>query len=220
MTLPLYLLALAAGPLASIVYWVGFSWRPPSDAKSWVKALPLGILFCWLLVFEAEIGESVIPFVVLFAWAEDVLLSRPGRRAQVAGIGAFGLAHVALIAVFAERGLAFEAIRLPVVIFVLGGAAVFALWIWPRTGALRWPVLGYLCVIVAMALTGAAIDHPDHRVNEAILLAIFLFMLSDMLISIEFFVLHPGSRWRVPVALAIWPLYYVATVLFVAASVG
>ncbi|MEO0484602.1 MAG: lysoplasmalogenase [Pseudomonadota bacterium] len=215
-----FVAALAAGPLASVVYWLGFSWRGPSNAKTWVKALPMGILFVWLLVFRDDLNGSPIAIAVLAAWIGDVLLSRPGERAFLLGMVAFAVAHGALISVFEDLGMSLEAMRWGLAaVFVLAALAT-ATVILPRAGALRWPVAGYMLVILAMALAACAISSGSADVDASILIAAALFVLSDALIAIQSFRLSETSRWHTPLSLAIWPTYYVAMVLFAAAAVG
>ncbi|MEL6609594.1 MAG: lysoplasmalogenase [Pseudomonadota bacterium] len=214
----LFATAVALGPLSSILYWLGFSWRGPSAAKTWVKALPLAFLFGWLWVFAEDVGCSPIPWVVLFAWVGDIALSRPGPRAFLFGMAAFGVAHLFLIGLVVHLGIGAPRLwfALPVVIAGLGLMAL----LWSRAGEMRGPVVAYTMVIMAMALACSAIASGTASVDETVLLAAALFVLSDALIAVDLFVVPDRPRWRVPLALVIWPTYYVAMVLFVVAAPG
>lgn len=211
----LYLGALAAGPVASVVYWLAYSWRPASRAKTVAKALPMGILLAWFWVFQDDVTHAAMPLAILAAWVGDIALSRPGNRAFLLGMAAFAIAHIALIAVFAGLGLG--PLRWGPALMLIGAALAMALLLWPRSGALRGPITGYVALIALMGAAAFAID-TSPRIEGAVMLGALLFCFSDALIGIERYV--AGARWRVPLSLAIWPTYYVAMVLFAAASVG
>ncbi|MGR3434608.1 MAG: lysoplasmalogenase family protein [Shimia sp.] len=214
-----YFGALAAGPLAAIVYWLGYSWRGPSDAKTLWKAAATGILFVWLWVFSSELEGRAIAWAVLLAWIGDVALSRPGDRAFALGVVAFGGAHVALIWLFVEIGIA-PWRNLPTLALVAAMAAG-ALVLLPRRAGGTGPILAlYILAIAAMAAMASQVAAPDPRVTEAVWLAAALFVASDALIGVERYLLPPGSRLRVPIALTIWPCYWIALVLFAAAAVA
>lgn len=218
MSFALFLLATVAGPATSILYWLGYAWRAPSRARTIVKALPMGILFAWLWVFSDDVGDSPIPWVVLFAWLGDILLSRPGERAFLFGMISFAIAHLFVIAMFFDLGISVQALRFGPALGVLGLAFFMAGLLWERTGALRYPVLGYVVIIAVMGVVGMAIATPSGRVNETILWAVALFLVSDTLLAFETFV--APKHWRVPLSLCVWPTYYLAMVFFAAAAPG
>lgn len=208
-----FLLASLAG---SIIFWLGFSWRGPSGRKTLMKGLPLGCLLLWLAI--PPLPTAPILGAVFFALVGDIALSRAGPRAFLAGMAAFALAHVALILVFFELGLAGQALRWGAVIVVLAVSGALGGLLFQRTGPLRWPVLIYVGIIAAMALVGLAIDTPDPMVNALVLAGVALFVVSDALIGVEVFLLPERSRWRRPAQLTIWPTYYLAMVAFIAAA--
>ena len=216
----MFLLSVVAGPAASVIYWLGYSWRPASRAKTWAKALPLGILFVWLWVFAEDVGDSPIPWVILFACFGDIALSRDGNRWFLAGMGSFAIAHLALIAVFFDLGVSARSYPLggALGLFVLAAGLGAALW--TRAGALRGPVLGYCAVITVMALCGLGIDSGSARVDQTVLWGVALFVLSDALIAAQLFLAPKARRVQVALSLAIWPPYYLAMVFFAAAAPG
>ncbi|MGR3468487.1 MAG: lysoplasmalogenase [Shimia sp.] len=211
----LYLLALAAGPVSAVIYWLGYSYRPSSRAKTLSKALPMAILLGWFWVFQHDVTGPAMPLAIAAALVGDIALSRPGTRAFLVGMAAFAVAHLLLIVVFA--GIALGPVRVGEGLMLTGAALAMALLLWPCAGALRVPILGYIAVTLAMGLVAFAIDAPPD-VAGAVMLGAVLFTLSDALIGVERFVAAP--RWSVPLSLAIWPTYYIAMVLFAAASVG
>ncbi len=216
----IYFLALAIGPLSAVVFWLGFSWRGPSREKVWAKFLPMGILYVWLWVFSDDVGSSVIPWVVLFAWFGDVWLARGDDRSLVWGMACFSVVHLFLIWMFVERGVSLEALdwRYASVI-ILAAAAIGALMM-RRAEGLQLRLLIYVPIITIMGLFGFAIDSGSTEVDEAIRLAAALFVVSSCVIAFEMFVLPEKSVLRRRLGLVSWPLYYVAMVLFASASVG
>ncbi len=76
-------------------------------------------------------------------------------------------------------------------------------WLAPRTGELRWPVRGYVAVITLMAL--AALTLPAARWPA--LLGALLFLLSDLLLALELFVLS-GKGPKRAAGYALWSAYW------------
>ena len=87
---------------------------------------------------------------------------------------------------------------------------VLAHLLWPRSGPLRWPVLGYVGIIAAMAISSLFVPEPFAR---PVIAAAFLFVLSDSLIATERFLINvaPAPRWLPP---AIWLPYWLAQFFF------
>ncbi|WP_186827012.1 lysoplasmalogenase [Shimia ponticola] len=213
-------MASALGPVTSLIYWLGFSWRPASRAKTLAKALPMGILFGWLWVFADDVGDSPIPFAVMFAWLGDIALSKDGDRWFLLGIGAFALAHVFLIAVFFDLGVEIGAARIGGMIALVGLLGVMVPLLWRYAGDLRGPVMGYVAIIFAMGIAGLMIASGDTRVDQTVLLGLALFVLSDTLLALQAFVATPSPRLQIPLSLAVWPTYYLAMICFAAAAPG
>ena len=220
MSFALFLMATAFGPVTSVIYWLGFSWRPASRVKTWAKALPMGILFAWLWVFAEDVGTSPIPWAVLFAWLGDIALSKESDRWFLTGMGFFGLAHLFLIGVFWHLGLSFDQIRWAGVLALAALAAVMIPLLWRHADDLRGPVMGHVVVILSMGLAGLAIASGDTRVDQTVLLGLALFIVSDALLACQVFVAPQQPRFQVPLSLAVWPTYYLAMVCFAAAAPG
>lgn len=130
--------------------------------------------------------------------AGDVLLLGAGRRAFLAGIAAFLLAHVAYAAAFAPAARVSPAVA---VSLAVAGAAVVR-WLWPHLGELRAPVVVYAAAITVMLLLALGVGSPLARLGAA------LFYLSDLTVARDRFV-RPGLANR----LAGLPLYYAGQVL-------
>jgi uncharacterized membrane protein YhhN len=141
--------------------------------------------------------------------AGDFFLSRPGDRAFVAGMVAFGAGHLAYAAALWHGT--------PGPVWAVGALLALALsteaWLAPHTGALRQPVRAYVALIAAMglaALSGAA---------PLALAGAVLFLASDTLLALERFVLaDPGLRGRRAVGLAIWASYWGGQALILAGT--
>lgn len=148
-------------------------------------------------------GGLVLAALAL-SWLGDVLLIPENDRVFRAGVGAFGLAHVAYLAAFALRGFA----PLRGGLAAVGAAlAVFAAarWLRPHVSAdMKLPVNAYMAVISAMVVAAAGASAADPR----ILAGALLFYVSDLTVARERFV-APGP-WNARVGL---PLYYAAQLI-------
>jgi uncharacterized membrane protein YhhN len=143
---------------------------------------------------------------LLVSAAGDVALALSGRRAFVAGVGAFALAHLAYAVAFLVRGVS------PAWLAVSGAvvaSTALAGWRWlaPHLpAALRPAVAAYLAVIgVMLALAWAALPAGAPLVAP---LGATAFFLSDVAVARERF-LGRGTGEK------LWglPLYYLGQVL-------
>ncbi|WP_413870121.1 lysoplasmalogenase family protein, partial [Albidovulum sp.] len=115
-------------------------------------------------------------------------------------MAAFAAGHLAYGAEFLAPGVRPPAIpALALIALALSTEA----WLAPRTGALRWPVRGYVAVITLMAL--AALTLPSSRWPA--LLGALLFLASDLLLALELFVL-PGGGLKRAAGRALWAAYW------------
>lgn len=95
---------------------------------------------------------------------------------------------------------------------VLLGLAM-AMLLAPRAGPLKGAVLGYIPVILLMGF--AALTLPG-VFGAAVFAAACAFMLSDILLAFETFVLPPAHLLRRLTPFAVWPLYWGAQATFTA----
>ena len=190
-----------AGGLLSALYLLRFCWAGPSWAKTAVKTGSLGFpaLALWLMGWPGLFVAGLFACV-----AGDFLLSRPGQRALMAGIGAFALGHVLYIAAMIGQGGLAPAYGLPAALILLALSTEW--WLAPHTGELRWPVRVYVVLIVAMGIAAAL-------TGRALFIAGALaFVASDLILSLELFDRLHGAAARVA-PFAIWGLYIVAQAL-------
>lgn len=195
--LPAVCLALALG--FALVYGARFAVLPASGPKSAVKVLSVAAL----LPFGLLLGAPALVLMGLALGAlGDFLLSRPGERAFLAGMGAFGLGHLAYAACFWGQGTGAPALSfaIPLIALALSTEA----WLAPKTGTLRWPVRAYVVIITLMAL--AALTLPQGF--GVTLAGALLFVLSDALLALDLFVLPPGARARPSIQRLLWAAYW------------
>ena len=122
---------------------------------------------------------------LLLSMCGDIALMREGNAAFVAGLGSFLVAHGLFVWAFLLHGFfappAWSALP------VLAGAAFFV-WLLPRTGPLRVPVVVYAAALVGMTLAAAA--RCESRADLSGVLAAagaVLFLLSDSALAVRQF---------------------------------
>jgi uncharacterized membrane protein YhhN len=170
--------------------------RSPGEAVVKAGAVAVLALGGWAM----GAAPAVVIGLALGA-AGDFALARPGARWFLAGMAAFAAGHLAYVAGFAAMAAGWPPLWLGAALVLL--AASTEVWLAPHTGGLRWPVRGYVAVIVAMA--GVAGGLPaGHGLLQ---LGVAMFLASDLLLSLDRFVLRDAAARRL-CALALWPLYW------------
>lgn len=184
--------------LAAAAYGTALCTRSASALKSAVKTIPVAAL-----ALAGAVSGAPAPIVLGLALGAggDFFLSRPGERAFLYGMAAFGAGHLAYGVAFLDPTRIGEAMIPGLILLAL--AASTELWLAPRTGALRGPVRAYVIVISAMAL--AAFTLPPAR--GAALAGTLLFLASDLLLALERFVLGSG-RVKGVLSRALWAAYW------------
>lgn len=153
---------------------------------------------------------ALLAGLVLGAIGDLALLS---RRGFLAGLGAFLLGHLAYAVAVATSlpprtwlAAAGGYLLVPVAV---GAAAL--VWLWPRLGKLRLPVIAYIVVILAMVTAAIAFlrtGHVDLHRRELFAVGAILFFASDLAVAREKFVANDffNRAWGLPV-------YYAAQLL-------
>lgn len=194
----------AIGVAASVMYLPRTSGRI-GWVRSIRKTLPVA-LFALAALGE---GASVLLFVALALSAVgDFALSRPGTRAFLAGMIAFASAHLVYIALMLALGFSLQLADWPLIAVLTVFGLSTEWWLRPHTGVLKWPVRGYVGIILAMVLV--ALGLPD-RMWLAFAGAM-LFVVSDLILSIETFVLPQDHRARKLAGRAVWVTYICAQI--------
>lgn len=155
---------------------------------------------------EASPHGTAVMAALALSWLGDMLLLSQARKIFLAGIGAFGLAHVAYVVAFVQLGPSWEG--------TAAGGALLALvawqvwrWLGAHTGSLKGPVVGYIVVITAMVAT--AIGLVGAGLSMGWLGGAILFFVSDLFVARQRFVAPaPVNRY---IGL---PLYYAAQLVF------
>jgi uncharacterized membrane protein YhhN len=202
-----------SGACAAFVIALLVADRARSRTGVWVAkpAASASFVACALAAGAAETayGKCVLAALVL-SFVGDVLLLPEGTGPTfMAGVGAFGLAHVAFAAAFVVRGVAAASIEGAAFVFV-PAAVAFAIAFARRVeGPLRPAVVGYACVLSAMTLL--AIGTYGAHGGWEIAAGALAFYFSDLSVALDRFV-KPSFGYRV------WglPLYYGAQLLFAA----
>ncbi|MGB3176421.1 MAG: lysoplasmalogenase [Albidovulum sp.] len=193
-----YLLVLLGG-VCAVLYAIKYCWRDPSLAKSLAKT---GSTLA-LAVAGGVLGAPVLIFVGLaFGALGDYALSRPGERAFLAGMAAFATGHLAYAAVFLVHGGGDVPFGSALALLALAISTEF--WLAPRTGTLRWPVRGYVVVISLMGFAALTLDPSQYGVALA---GAGLFVLSDLLLATEIFVVAASGPRRV-LSHLLWCAYW------------
>ncbi|MDQ2091993.1 lysoplasmalogenase [Marimonas arenosa] len=205
---------LAVSAILSALYWAVFCHRGASWPKSLVKTA--SVLLLAFAAWQAGGAWGLIVALLLCALG-DFLLSRDGKAAFMAGVGAFAAGHVAYVVLFASRATADPARlwQMPQNVLVAGLAmlgVVMVAVLWRRAGALRGPVLAYVPVILAMGI--AALMLPPDFEAVLVLPAALLFILSDFVLAMEMFVLRADQALRRLAPFIVWPTYWLAQLGF------
>lgn len=217
---PLALFAFYALPVlsvaASLAYWLRWT---TAEATSLTGALTKAASTGTMALWGATAGAPSYAILGLaLGSVGDFCLARRGERAFLSGMAAFALGHLAYALGLLLQGSAFEssAPTFGRAVAALGLAVVVLsteVWLAPRTGALRWPVRGYVLVIGLMGLAALALPaHPGNTSAAMIRLGAALFILSDVLLALRLFVMRSGPGAR-GLSLTLWPAYWAGQML-------
>jgi|ERR1039457_2136632 uncharacterized membrane protein YhhN len=186
---------------ASLAYLLAQRWQP-FPAIALLKGVPVGALALLALLSRGKRHDAgVLALGLAFSTAGDILLD-VDPRFFVFGLGAFLLAHLTYICLFARNRAA--AIRLDppllaAITLIVAFSATLSAWIVPSVGDLAVPVVFYICAITAMVC--AAILGRFKRPWVAV--GAILFLISDSLLAID--------KFKTPVPLRdylVWITYY------------
>lgn len=198
----------ATGAAFAVLYGLRFAMSTPSPAKTVIKALSVAPL-----ALAAPLLDAPWPVALGLALgsAGDIFLSLKGERSFLAGMAAFAAGHLAYAAAFAQAGAAMPgpAVLLPLLLLGLSTE----IWLAPHAGSLRWPVRGYVIVILVMAAAGLGLP------AGAVTLGVALFVLSDLILAIDLFRYGPDRPhlWR---ARLLWAAYWSGQCLILTGMAG
>lgn len=205
------LLLVLAG-VSALAYWPMVR-QEPGALRSLLKTLPVALLALTALLLAAPL----LALALLLCALGDLLLSRPGEPAFLAGVGAFAAGHLVYIALFLTHPASLPALLLQPpqlwpALALLALGLLIAPALYARAGAMRGPVLAYVPIILAMGLAALTLTH----LGWAVPLSAAAFVLSDLILAAELFLLRPASRPARIAPYLVWPLYWGAQAGFAA----
>lgn len=187
--------------------------------RSWFKSVikTLSVLLLAVIAVN-ETGYMLLAAALVSCAVGDFFLSREGDEAFLSGIGAFAIGHLAYAALFWLHPSS-DILRIsdgwPLTLALVLLGLVMIVLLFSRTGALRFAVVFYIPIILAMVLM--AMTMPFSAGLMLILPAALLFMLSDLVLSFELFVLPDGHKYHRATPYAIWSFYWLSQALFLIA---
>jgi len=149
----------------------------------------------------------------------DVALLGKSNKAFLAGLVAFLLGHLAYVIACIHTVAPANTLPLAgpyaVAPAVVGLSAL--VWLWPRLGSMRIPVIVYVAVIISMVIAAIAVARSDMLTSHArqrLVIGAVLFFISDLAVARDKFVEKGFSNraWGLPT--------YYAGQLFIAWSLA
>ena len=192
-----------------------------ADRSAWprVRAVAkLGASSCFVALAvalgadQSAYGRLVLG-ALLLGWLGDALLLSRRTPVFMAGLGAFLLAHALYAAAFAGAAPDLQAMAIAAAVAAAMGAWALR-WLWPLVpGRLRWPVVAYVGVILAMCVTAAG--HAAGTGRWGVLAGALLFAVSDVAVARDRFIArtHANHLWG-------WPTYFGAQLVLAWSVVG
>jgi len=155
---------------------------------------------------DTTFGTIVLGALVL-SWIGDVLLIPKSKKVFLAGVGAFGLGHIAFAASFVVLGVDVPATLVAAVALAAPAAFLGRWFVGQAPDELKGAVAGYIVVISAMVALayGAVREGAD----PLVLVAAIVFYASDISVAMDRFVKRSftNKAWGLPA-------YYGAQLLF------
>ena len=153
------LLTTLAGVFAG-VYFFRYCYRSASWPKSFVKTM--SVLLLALAAWSAA-GPGALIVALLLCALGDYLLSRDSEPLFMAGVGAFAAGHIAYVWLFlshpaSDSSRILAGNRLPIILGLAALGVIMARTLWHRAGEMRWPVMGYIPVILSMGVAVLAVS--------------------------------------------------------------
>lgn len=205
----------------AVLYWVRHCYLPASWSKSAVKTTSVAFLALSVWLFGGPVWLGI---ALALCALGDYFLSRDDEGQFLAGMGAFAAGHIAYIILFLSlpgtrlNNLIMSETNTFIGLGILAFGVVMAVTLFLKAGDLRWPVMGYIPVIITMGITALMV----HDVGPMTLVfpAAMLFMISDVILSFEMFVFSDKNPLRRIAPFVVWPTYWGAQILFFLAFVG
>lgn len=193
--------------IASAFCAFAFLFVPSKLANGWPATLVKTASVAGLALIATLGGYSTLAIALAFCAAGDWALSRPGQRAFLIGMVAFGAGHLSYIAlIMSYNASGWVGPSIVVAAGLVGVSVAMVIRLWHVTGALRWPVMIYIAILLTMglfALQGGLFIWPA-----------LLFIASDIMVAFQRFITPQDSPRRALQSVGIWALYWVSQVGF------
>lgn len=199
---------------AFVGYWVLWSHR---DVVPLAGSVAKAAAVAALAVIAGVAGQWPIALGLGLGTIGDFALSRRGQAAFLAGMAAFALGHLCYAAAFWGAAGALTVGHWAMLAALLAVLVSTEVWLAPRTGALRWPVRGYVVVIGLMAAVAIALAPAAGR--GVIWGGVGLFVASDLMLALRLFVVTDPVRQRA-LSLVLWPAYWLGQALILLGSLA
>lgn len=208
-----------AAALCAALYFVGFCYRSASLPKTILKTASIAILAVIALLSGAPIWLSL---ALLACAIGDYYLSLDDGAAFLKGIGAFAIGHLFYIILFITDPLSDlsrisntpQTAALSILVFM---SVIMLIWLWYRAGDLRYAVAGYIAIITTMGIMVASLPWQENY--NTVILGVMFFILSDLVLSAELFILSNEGSLRKFTPFIVWSLYWFAQMLITAGFV-
>lgn len=203
--------------LSAFFYGMNFTRQKPSLARSLIKTLPIASLA--LLSFLLS-GPTLLTAGLFLGATGDAFLSLDEEKGFLPGLGSFLIGHLCFVILFVSHGeghevFSIEVWRLAALAFLWVLAIHVTRKLLPNLGDMKIPVLAYITVIIAMGL--AALQLPLVWPVSLAIPGAAMFIASDMILSVELFIMRDDSPARRLSAPSLWFLYWGGQSLIAAA---
>lgn len=208
------MLFVTLGAIAAAIYLLVYCNAPASWTKTGVKTTSVAALA--LAAWSTEAPPAFV-LALSFCAAGDYLLSRDTQVSFLAGVAAFALGHLIYVPLFLTTpGASLDALGSGGGMIYAAGLAVYGaamMWrLFRDAGDLRYAVMGYVPIILAMGL--AAFCVPTVNAGWVVLPAAILFMISDSVLAADLFMLRADHPLRKITPYVIWSFYWLAQLGF------
>ena len=198
--------AILALSLASAIVHIPSVLSPPSYPRMATKTLSTALLS---LLTHLRSGPPLLTSALALGSLGDAFLAWDGDNNFLRGLASFLSAHVLYLAQLSQSGggkevLMSETWRKASASFFLGVLAPgMAAALVPRVKSeLRVPIVVYAGTIAAMVVAALTME------SRTVITGAMLFTASDAILSVEKFLVKPGSKHSGWMRHAVWGLYY------------
>lgn len=188
---------------SAAIYGFGFLNAEISHWRSFWKTLPVAIMALFVAVF----GGWLLALALALSAIGDYFLSRE-EESFTLGLVSFLSAHLIYIWLFWQliEAASFGWGQGAMVVYTL----VYGLYLWPRAGEFRIPVLAYIIVITIMVATAFMLPTG----YMLVVLGSLSFAISDSVLALEMFVITE-KKAKIVLSKIVWVSYIAAQGLLV-----